>query len=106
MNDAYAVVERWAEAFNEGDAAAVAALYTADATIWGTLAQTLTTSPEAIVNYFTEAALAGLKGQAGRACLVANFCDQRHRYRSLRIHANRRRGRDLSGAPQFRAGET
>jgi hypothetical protein len=45
MNDAYAVVERWAEAFNEGDAAGVAALYAADATIWGTLAQTLTTSP-------------------------------------------------------------
>jgi uncharacterized protein (TIGR02246 family) len=61
MNDAHGVVERWAKAFNEGDAAAVAALYTPDATIWGTLAPHLTTRPADIRTYFNEAARAGLK---------------------------------------------
>jgi uncharacterized protein (TIGR02246 family) len=61
MREAYAVVERWAEAFNEGDADAVASLYAPGATIWGTLAQYLTTSPVDIRTYFIEAARAGLR---------------------------------------------
>ena len=61
MREAYAVVERWAEAFNEGDADAVAGLYAPGATIWGTLAQYLTTSPADVRTYFIEAARAGLR---------------------------------------------
>jgi uncharacterized protein (TIGR02246 family) len=65
MSDAYDVVKKWAEAFNAGDAAATAALYAQDATIWGTQAQYLTTSPADIRTYFVEAARAGLKVKLG-----------------------------------------
>jgi uncharacterized protein (TIGR02246 family) len=65
MSEAYAVVERWGQAFNEGAAGAVAALYAPGAAIWGTLAQTLTTSPQAIEAYFAEAARAGLRVKLG-----------------------------------------
>jgi hypothetical protein len=58
MTEAYAVVERWGETFNEGDADAVARLYAPAATIWGTLGQHLTTSPADIRTYFIEAARA------------------------------------------------
>jgi uncharacterized protein (TIGR02246 family) len=65
MNEAYAVVQRWAKAFNAGEPDAVAALYAPDATIWGTLAQTLTTQPADIRSYFSEAARAGLRVKLG-----------------------------------------
>jgi uncharacterized protein (TIGR02246 family) len=65
MSDAYDVVKKWAEAFNAGDAAATAALYAQGATIWGTQAQYLTTSPADIRTYFVEAARAGLKVKLG-----------------------------------------
>ncbi len=61
MNEAYVIVERWAQFFNEGNADAIAGLYAPEATIWGTLAQSLTTSPEDIRTYFVEAARAGLR---------------------------------------------
>jgi uncharacterized protein (TIGR02246 family) len=61
MTEAYAVVERWAQTFNEGDADATATLYAPGATIWGTLGQHLTTSPTDIRTYFVEAARAGLR---------------------------------------------
>jgi uncharacterized protein (TIGR02246 family) len=56
MHEAYATIERWALNFNTGDAEAVARLYAADAVLWGTLAQELTTSPETITAYFRDAA--------------------------------------------------
>lgn len=59
--DAHATVERWVEAFNAGKAEDVAALYAADATIWGTVSPALATTPEAIRSYFTGALKAGLK---------------------------------------------
>ena len=65
MNEAYAVVQRWAETFNAGEPDAVAALYAPDATIWGTLAQELTTKPADIRTYFIEAARAGLRVKMG-----------------------------------------
>jgi uncharacterized protein (TIGR02246 family) len=61
MREPYAVVESWAENFNAGDVAAIAALYAPDATIWGTLGQYLTTQPAEIRSYFGEAFRAGLK---------------------------------------------
>ena len=61
MNEAYAIVQRWAETFNAGEPDAVAALYAPDATIWGTLAQFLTTNPADIRAYFVEAARSGLR---------------------------------------------
>jgi hypothetical protein len=65
MSEAYAVVQRWAEAFNEGHAAAIAALYVPDATVWGTLAQNPATSPADIKSYFFQAARSGLKVKLG-----------------------------------------
>ena len=60
MGGPYDIVERWAETFNEGEPSAVAALYALGATIWGTLAQSLTTSPDDSETYFIQAARAGL----------------------------------------------
>jgi uncharacterized protein (TIGR02246 family) len=65
MSEAYTIVERWAEAFNDGEAAAVAALYAPEATVWGTLAQQLTTAPADIRTYFLDAARAGLRVKLG-----------------------------------------
>ena len=61
MSEAYAVVERWADIFNAGDVAAIAALYAPEATIWGTLVQYLTTQPAEISDYFDASFRAGLK---------------------------------------------
>jgi uncharacterized protein (TIGR02246 family) len=69
MNEAYAVVQRWAETFNAGEPDAVAALYAPDATIWGTLGQKLTTGLTDITTYFAEAARAGLKVKLGEHVL-------------------------------------
>jgi uncharacterized protein (TIGR02246 family) len=61
MNEAYAVVQRWAETFNAGEPNAVADLYAPDATVWGTLGQKLTSGLTDITSYFAEAARAGLR---------------------------------------------
>jgi len=61
MSEAYSVLERWAETFNAGDVAAIAALYAPEATIWGTLGQVITTQPDEIRSYFDSAFRAGLK---------------------------------------------
>jgi uncharacterized protein (TIGR02246 family) len=65
MNEASVIVERWGQFFNEGNADALAGLYAPGATIWGTLAQSLTTSAEDIRSYFVEAARAGLRVKLG-----------------------------------------
>ena len=76
MAEAYATLERWARGFNDGDASAVAALYAPDAVIWGTLAQTLTTTPQDIETYFVQAARAGLKTTLGQhvASRISDAC--------------------------------
>jgi|ERR1700676_3299347 len=65
MSKAYVTVERWAQSFNEGNSDAVAGLYAPEATIWGTLGQSLTTSAGHIRDYFIEAARAGLRVKLG-----------------------------------------
>jgi uncharacterized protein (TIGR02246 family) len=65
MDEACNVVKRWADAFNAGTAGVVAALYAPGATIWGTLAQTLTATPRDIEAYFVGAAHAGLSVELG-----------------------------------------
>jgi uncharacterized protein (TIGR02246 family) len=76
MKDPYAVVQRWGQSFNEGDADAVAGLYAPGATIWGTLGQKLTTSAPDIRTYFSDAARAGLKVKLGEhvATLISETC--------------------------------
>src|SRR6202030_1379044 len=71
MNEAYAVVQRWAETFNAGEPNAVADLYAPDATVWGTLGQKLTSGLTDITSYFAEAARAGLKVKLGEHVLSA-----------------------------------
>ena len=70
MDEAYAVVKQWEAAFNAGDAEAVTALFTPSATIWGTLAQDLTTSTADIRSYFVQAGRAGLKVKLGPHVLL------------------------------------
>jgi len=65
MQEAYAIVRQWEDAFNRGDAEAVAALYAPAAVIWGTLAQQLATSAHEILDYFDDAARAGLTVKLG-----------------------------------------
>jgi uncharacterized protein (TIGR02246 family) len=76
MGGPYVVVERWAATFNEGEPSAVAALYALGATIWGTLAQSLTTSPDDIETYFIQAARAGLRVKLGEhvSSLISATC--------------------------------
>ena len=63
--DAYQTVERWAAAFDAGNVEAIAGLYAADASLWGTLSTTLATSQDALRRYFTAAAAAGFKVKLG-----------------------------------------
>jgi uncharacterized protein (TIGR02246 family) len=65
MDDPYAVVRHWEAAFNAGDADAVTALYAPSATLWGTLAQEMTTSIADIRSYFQQATRSGLKVKLG-----------------------------------------
>jgi hypothetical protein len=65
MRELHAVVEQWAQNFNEGNAEAIARLYSPGSTIWGTLAQRLMTSHEEIKGYFAGAARAGLRVKLG-----------------------------------------
>jgi hypothetical protein len=61
MRELHAVVEQWAQNFNEGNAEAIRATLFAGSTIWGTLAQRLITSDEKIKGCFAGAARAGLR---------------------------------------------
>lgn len=54
--DAYVAVERWSKALNDGTADDTAATYSPDASLWGTMATGLTTSPEAVKKYFAAGA--------------------------------------------------
>jgi hypothetical protein len=76
MSGPYVIVERWAETFNEGEPSAVAALYALGATIWGTLAQSLTTTPDDIETYFIQAARGGLRVKLGEhvSSLISATC--------------------------------
>ncbi len=48
-----AATAAWAEAFNARDAQRIAALYADDAVFWGTISPTIRTTPEAVLEYFT-----------------------------------------------------
>jgi uncharacterized protein (TIGR02246 family) len=52
VEDARAVLEQWAEAFNAGDDEGVLALYAPGALFFGTLSPTLATTPEELRHYF------------------------------------------------------
>jgi hypothetical protein len=54
--DAYAAIERWSQAFNDGTADDTAAVYSPEASLWGTMATSLTTTPEAVKKYFSAGA--------------------------------------------------
>ncbi len=49
-----AATTAWAEAFNTRDAQRIAALYSDDAVFWGTISPTIRTTPDAVLEYFTD----------------------------------------------------
>ena len=52
-NDAMAVVQRWATAFDQSNVDAIVNLYAPDASFFGTGSKALVTSPDGIRSYFT-----------------------------------------------------
>lgn len=54
--DAYQAVARWSQAFNDGSADDTAATYAPTASLWGTMATSLTTTPDAVKKYFSAGA--------------------------------------------------
>jgi uncharacterized protein (TIGR02246 family) len=53
QKEVIAATAAWAEAFNARDAQRIAALYAHDAVFWGTISPTIRTTPEAVLEYFT-----------------------------------------------------
>lgn len=51
-DDAYAAVERWADAFNSGDVEKIVGMYTTDALLLGTLSPGLASKPDDLRAYF------------------------------------------------------
>lgn len=52
LRDVAAATQRWIQAFNAGDPAAIAALYHPEAVLWGTTAPSLITTPQGLYQYF------------------------------------------------------
>ncbi len=53
QKEVIAATAAWADAFNARDARRIAALYADDAVFWGTISPTIRTTPEAVLEYFT-----------------------------------------------------
>jgi len=51
-----AATTQWISTFNTRDPAKISALYAPDAVLWGTVSKTIRTTPEEILEYFTESA--------------------------------------------------
>lgn len=51
-----AATEEWIATFNTRDPVRISALYAADAILWGTVSKTIRTTPQEILEYFTESA--------------------------------------------------
>ena len=62
-DDAYTTVVAWAKAFDAADVDGIAAMYTANASLWGTTATTLAPTPDRIRAYLSAAFKAGTKVQ-------------------------------------------
>ena len=69
--DAHAVLVKWGQALDAGDGAGVAALYLPNATLWGTVAPVLRTTPDEIQKYFGPVVAAGFKVHLGDHASVA-----------------------------------
>jgi hypothetical protein len=69
--DAYAVVERWSEAFDSGDVEQIVRMYTNDALVLGTLSPGMTSKPDDLRAYFKAAAAAKLQVKLGDHSAVA-----------------------------------
>lgn len=53
QKEVLAATAAWVEAFNARDAQRIAALYAEDAVFWGTISPTIRTTPETVLEYFT-----------------------------------------------------
>lgn len=54
--DVLAAIDAWIAAFDARDPARVAALYAPDAVLWGTVSQTIRTTPDEVLAYFRDSA--------------------------------------------------
>jgi uncharacterized protein (TIGR02246 family) len=52
--DVLATIDAWIVAFDARDAARIAALYSPDAVLWGTVSPKIRTTPEAVLAYFAD----------------------------------------------------
>jgi uncharacterized protein (TIGR02246 family) len=52
-----AATAEWIATFNTRDAARISALYAPDAILWGTVSQTIRTTPQEILEYFEESSM-------------------------------------------------
>jgi uncharacterized protein (TIGR02246 family) len=82
--DAYAALERWADAFNSGDFDKVAGMYTPDALLFATYSPNLASNPEDVRRAFKTAAVTKAKVALGEhsavvlsndAVVIAGFYD-------------------------------
>ena len=53
--DVLAAANAWSDAHNSRDAARILSHYAPDATFWGTIAKTLATTPEGVLDFYREA---------------------------------------------------
>ena len=64
-DEAYAAVERWADAFNSGDVEKIVGTYTTDALVLGTLSPGLASKPDDLRAYFKPAVAAKFQVKLG-----------------------------------------
>jgi uncharacterized protein (TIGR02246 family) len=70
-DDAYAALERWADAFNSGDVEKIVESYTPDALVFGTSSPSLASKPDDLRAYFKPVAAAKFQVKFGdRSALV------------------------------------
>ncbi|MDR3465385.1 MAG: SgcJ/EcaC family oxidoreductase [Xanthobacteraceae bacterium] len=70
-DNAYAAVERWADAFNSGDVEKVVGVYTTDALVLGTASPGLASTPDDLRAYFRQAAAAKFQVKLGDHSAIA-----------------------------------
>jgi hypothetical protein len=64
-DEAYAALERWADAFNSGDVEKIVGTYTSDALVLGTLSPGLASKPDDLRSYFKPAVAAKFQVKLG-----------------------------------------
>lgn len=75
-DEATSILAAWVTAFNAGDVAAIAGLYSADATLFGTISPALTTRPEDVRAYFAAVAKSRMQVKLLDGPVVTGIADE------------------------------